>query len=335
MVSLESMPDLVLANIFGRLAAAQLRAVPLVCSAWHVAERLIARLLWARFAPGWPPDRAKQVVVRSLLFDMRHQQYVDVDALALEALCDQTSTASASQPNFSRERLCAALTRPFCGLPPFNLVGTVLDALAPRRFKCLITGPKASGKTAVLDTLCGRPGHYAERRGSFHVEMLMVGGVQVQLWEGLTATSSAPFGAVGSYGDMHARSFLEGTDGLIYVCDGRAGTEDAAGLQRLLDMPDTSTLPLLIIASKQDLTPRSPAHTAVSLGLLAHGTLRWRVQPCCLPSRAVAALRGLDLERDWLHQGMRWLVREMRGQSHSSPSKAAHGVGSVGRWLLS
>jgi hypothetical protein len=183
----------------------------------------------------------------------------------------------------------------FCGLSPF---------FRPRcRCKCLIAGPNDSGKTRVLDTLVGRPDYYAQRAGSFHVETLMVAGVSMELWDGLRS--------------------LSGADALIFVCDGQEGAKDTNALTLLLDAAALASVPLLVVASKQDLRRRSPAQTAVGLGLPARGSLRWRVQPCALPSRSVAAYRGTETERCELNQGLRWLAHEIvRGAGRTAPSGA-------------
>ena len=308
------LPDCVLALIFAHLDADGLRTVPLVSLAWRAAEHLTQELLWARFAPGWPPSSAKEVAVHSLLFESRQGQVVDIDALALEA------PRGRMQPPPSAQCVCDLPARLFRRLSPLFWMGPVLDALAPRRFKCLIAGPKHSGKTRVLDTLCRRPGHYAERAGVLHVEMLMVGGAQVQLWEGTDGLI-----------------LTQGTDGLIYVCDGRAGADDAAMLQRLLAVPELATVPVLVVASKQDLMRRSPAQTVTSLGLLTRRSLRWRVQPCSLPTRSVSALRGCEHECRELHQGLGWLAQAMRDESRSSPNVPVQRIGSLGSvcwWLV-
>ena len=135
-----------------------------------VAWPFALKLLWAPLAPGWPGSSAKQVAVRSLLFERHLHRLVDVDALALEAPRRQPL------PTSSTQWLCDVPTLLLQRLSVFASMGAALDALAPRRFKCLIAGPSGAGKTSVLDALCGRPPHYASRFGGFHVETVVASG---------------------------------------------------------------------------------------------------------------------------------------------------------------
>ena len=62
--------------------------------------------------------------------------------------------------------------------------------------------------------------------------------------------------------DAQARGCFEGTDGLIYVCDGQSSAEDARVFEDVLRMPEMREgAPLLVLASKQDLVQRAPAQT--------------------------------------------------------------------------
>ena len=135
------LPHCVLALIFGQLGPEDLRAVPVVCSAWRAAEAELQELLWARFAPGFPEGVAKQVVVRTLLFEKYRHTLFDVDALALEAPRDRGEAAA---------RPCPCVTCPHAALEALahDVLSATLDALAPRRFKCLIIGPQGPARPA-------------------------------------------------------------------------------------------------------------------------------------------------------------------------------------------
>ena len=90
-------------------------------------------------------------------------------------------------------------------------------------------------------------------------------------------------------------------------------------------------LPLLVLASKHDLTPRAPAQSVVSLDLLARSSLRWRLQPCSL----VGSTGLVTDERAQLSKGLHWLAQEMReaGGETVRSSNAAQIFGPLEQWL--
>jgi hypothetical protein len=302
-MSAENLPHCMLQIIFERLQISELRAVPLVCSAWRQAEAEVQEHLWAPFAPGWQ-NLHKQVALRSWLFERQlHKRiHIDADALALE------SQHLLATPLSLAEQICSAPSLILRRLPLVGQVYSLLDALAPRRFKVIIAGPRHSGKTGVLNGFVDRPIFYAERRGSLHVESVLANGAMVELWEPSRTDSF-----VGSYGDVQARGCMEGTDGLVYVCDGQVGAEDTVHFAALLQMTELQGIPVLVVAAKQDLLARAPSQTVVSLGLLNRPSLRWRVQPCSLVGERA---RTTSVERAELRAGLAWLVRAMRDESH-------------------
>ena len=340
------LPHCVLALIFGQLGPEDLRAVPVVCSAWRAAEAELQELLWAGFAPGFPEGVAKQVVVRTLLFEKYRHTLFDVDALALEAPRDRGEAAAGPSS------LCDLPARLLWRLSHMHVLSATLDALAPRRFKCLIIGPQGSGKTSVLDALCNRPAGWAVRTRSLHVETITANGAQVQLWEVPVEALKVPgrpfigrqkggsSGAAQSILMSAQRDFFPGTDGLIYVCDGMVGAEDLGIFSTVLAAHELSHVPLLVLASKHDLTQRSPAQTVVSLGLLADFSSctrrtahrrRWRVQPCSLVGRSTLVAN----ERAELQKGVHWLVQEMRNEGSNATvrSSSASQIYGIGKWL--
>merc|ERR1719231_684124 len=97
--------------------------------------------------------------------------------------------------------------------------------------------------------------------------------------------------------------------------------DDARVLSTLLAKPHLAGLPLLVLSSKHDLTPRAPAETAVALGLLTlPPSLRWRVQPCSL----VGNTDLVSNERAELRTGLAWLVREMRDAASATGGPSLH-----------
>ena len=184
-----------------------------------------------------------------------------------------------------------------------------------------------------------------------HVETITANGAQVQLWGFQWRLSKYPAGrsldAKGrlfrrrtKHSNERQRDFFPGTDGLIYVCDGMVGAEDLGIFSTVLAAHELSHVPLLVLASKHDLTQRSPAQTVVSLGLLADFSSctrrtayrrRWRVQPCSLVGRSTLVAN----ERAELQKGVHWLVQEMRneGSNATARSSSASQIYGIGKWL--
>ena len=295
------LPHCVFAEMIGCLGLSDLRTVPLVCKAWLAAEREHREFLWRQFSPGWP-SLHKHVALRTWLFEKHRRSLVCADEFALE------SPRTQAPPLSTAAWACIAPTVLRRRLPLYGFASSMLDTLAPRRFKVTITGPRYSGTTSVLNACCDRPIFHAERTGPLHVETIMSGGAVVQLWD---TSADRAVGKIGSYGDAQARGCFEGTDGLIYVCDGQSSAEDARVFEDVLRMPEMREgAPLLVLASKQDLVQRAPAQTVLSLGLLAYPRTRWRAQPCSL----VGWGKTTRLERAEVAKGLAWLVGAMRDQ---------------------
>ena len=99
------------------------------------------------------------------------------------------------------------------------------------------------------------------------------------------------------------RNYYDQTDALIYVIDSadtRRVEETGIELQQLLDEERLSSIPLLIMANKQDLiSALSPAELTEKLGLDAIRERVWQILPC-------SAKDG-----DGLQEGMEWIVEQM------------------------
>ena len=99
------------------------------------------------------------------------------------------------------------------------------------------------------------------------------------------------------------RNYYDQTDALIYVIDSadtRRVEETGIELQQLLDEERLSSIPLLIMANKQDLiSALSPAELTEKLGLDAIRERIWQILPC-------SAKDG-----DGLQEGMEWIVEQM------------------------
>lgn len=311
------LPHCVLALIFGELAALDLRAVAAVCSAWRAAEAEMQGLLWKRFAPAaFPAHLAKSAALNHLLFEklLGHRRLGDTDRLAFESIREEAPPFTSS--------MSAMLLQ---GLSAIGAVGSSSDAFALRRHKVLVAGPRGSGKTSVIDAFMNRPARWAVRaHQTFQVEETVEASARVQLWELPFAAGYGVLGGSIRFNHIitkRAKSLIEGAEGFIYVCDGQMASDDARVLSNLLAEPHLAGLPLLVLASKHDLTPRAPAEVAVALGLLTVSpSLRWRVQPCSL----VGNTGLVSNERAELRTGLTWLVREMRLAASASGGSSLH-----------
>jgi signal recognition particle receptor subunit beta len=339
------LPHCVLAMVFGDLAVRDLRAVAVVCSAWHAAEAEMEELLWERFAPAaFPAHLAKRAALNQFLFDNRTRRCLNADRLAFES------------PSHDRLSLSTSFAMPRVLLRALSLLGSVgasSEMWAARRYNVLIAGPDGSGKTSVLDAFCNRPAGWAVRARhhakDLHVETVTSGGTRVQLME--CGAQLMERGAIVSYSNHRAmkrsQDLLSGIQGIIYVCDGQAmaryGTcaDEARVLSALLAHPELAGLPLLVLASKQDLTPRAPCQVCLDLDLLSYTPgryppgryppgrpppgreppgRRWRIQPCSL----VGNTDLVTSERAELRTGLKWLVQAMRQAARAGGAASLH-----------
>lgn len=110
------------------------------------------------------------------------------------------------------------------------------------------------------------------------------------------------------------RNYYDQTDALIYVIDSadvRRVEETGIELQQLLDEERLSSIPLLIMANKQDLlSALSPGEITEKLGLDSLRDRVWQIIAC-------SAKDG-----DGLQEGMEWIVEQMNaGKSGGGEEK--------------
>jgi len=159
--------------------------------------------------------------------------------------------------------------------------------------RLLVLGLDNSGKTTILRKLSDEDISHIMPTQGFNVKSLMHDGFKLNVWDIGGQKSIRPYW----------RNYYDQTDALIYVIDSadtRRVEETGIELQQLLDEERLSSIPLLIMANKQDLiSALSPAELTEKLGLDAIRERIWQILPC-------SAKDG-----DGLQEGMEWIVEQM------------------------
>uniref|UniRef100_A0A6S9PM55 F-box domain-containing protein n=1 Tax=Chrysotila carterae TaxID=13221 RepID=A0A6S9PM55_CHRCT len=285
------LPDDAAAMVFRHLDAESLSRVPIVCTAWRRIERLFQPSLWQPHAPH--AAHAKATLVRRKLLLTRGDERMDV---------------------VSGGRSTIGYWSVVQQLPPIARIRSMLDALAPRRFKVLLTGLSGSGKSAFVDRFMGRDA--CTHPHTLRTEHIFFGGAEIDLWD-------AHMREVAIVRESTSRRVLfggcsEAVDGIVFVADGSRRHEEAVELHAaVLAATELKRLPLLVLANKQDLWGAAPAELAASLVLHTVRDRRWRVAAAsCVAPNDLQHACMLPIP-PWLEfgifGGMGWLIEQMRG----------------------
>mmetsp|Transcript_14454 Transcript_14454/g.23988 ORF Transcript_14454/g.23988 Transcript_14454/m.23988 type:complete len:192 (+) Transcript_14454:173-748(+) len=171
--------------------------------------------------------------------------------------------------------------------------------------RLLVLGLDNSGKTTILKKLSDEDISQIQPTQGFNIKSLMHDGFKLNVWDIGGQKSIRPYW----------RNYYDQTDALIYVIDSadrRRMEETGVELQQLLDEEKLSSVPLLVMANKQDLINALGADEITSE--LNLGDLRerqWQILPC-------SARTG-----EGLQEGMEWLVEQI----NSSKDEGAEGKG--------
>eukprot|EP00123_Amoebidium_parasiticum_P021765 comp7337_c0_seq1/m.3037 comp7337_c0_seq1/g.3037 ORF comp7337_c0_seq1/g.3037 comp7337_c0_seq1/m.3037 type:complete len:187 (-) comp7337_c0_seq1:336-896(-) len=153
--------------------------------------------------------------------------------------------------------------------------------------RILMLGLDNAGKTTILYRLQGELVNTVPTVG-FNVESLKFSNVALNVWD------------IGGQDKVRPlwRHYFEGTRGLVFVVDSsdsRRVPEAADELVMLLGEPEMATVPVLVLANKQDMpSALKPEQLGVLLKLPADRV--WNIQPTCATSG------------DGLYDAMEWLV---------------------------
>lgn len=159
--------------------------------------------------------------------------------------------------------------------------------------RLLVLGLDNSGKTTILKKLSDEDISQIMPTQGFNIKSLMHDGFKLNVWDIGGQKSIRPYW----------RNYYDQTDALIYVIDSadhRRMEETGVELQQLLDEEKLSTVPLLIMANKQDLINAATAdEISASLSLPEMRDRQWHILAC-------SARTG-----DGLQEGMEWLVEQI------------------------
>ena len=178
---------------------------------------------------------------------------------------------------------------------------SILDALAPRRFNLLVIGPCSSGKTALLNTLAGRPLWHAEvpRQGEFNMTRCMLRAAECTFIEPDRRSLEQ---CCSGDGDPFLPGWVSaGIDGLVFLLDDACRDGCAALLDATLTAPECAGLPLLLLANKQDLQ-----------GAMACDDIAMQFEIHTLPTSQCRVQPASCLTCEGIEDGVRWCVEASR-----------------------
>lgn len=157
----------------------------------------------------------------------------------------------------------------------------------------MVLGLDNSGKTTILKKLSDESCDQIMPTQGFNIKSLMSNGFKLNVWDIGGQKSIRPYW----------RNYYDQTDALIYVIDStdtKRMEETSVELQQLLDEEKLSSVPLLVMANKQDMaTAMDSDEISKELGL---DTIKDRVWHII----GVSAKTGQNL-----HEAMEWLVNEI------------------------
>ncbi|KAJ1556241.1 ADP-ribosylation factor protein 3 [Cladochytrium tenue] len=184
---------------------------------------------------------------------------------------------------------------------------------ADREVRFLLLGLDNAGKTSILRRLAAEDvAADVKPTQGFNVKSVQLDGFKMNVWD---------IGAVGPRNQFletpgftsvvelrppcrskairaYWRNYYDNTDVLIYVIDSsdrRRLEESGQELSRLLEEPQLSGVPLLVLANKQDVPEALPGdEIAVGLNLDSIRDRQWKIQ-------ATSALHG-----DGVSEGLEW-----------------------------
>jgi len=159
--------------------------------------------------------------------------------------------------------------------------------------RLLVLGLDNSGKTTILKKLSDEDITHIMPTQGFNIKSLMHEGFKLNVWDIGGQKSIRPYW----------RNYFDQTDALIYVIDSadkRRMEETGVELQQLLDEERLNSVPLLIMANKQDLmSAATPAEITAELRLNELRDRTWQILPC-------SAKTG-----EGLQDGMEWIVDQI------------------------
>lgn len=171
--------------------------------------------------------------------------------------------------------------------------------------RLLVLGLDNSGKTTILKKLSDEDISHIMPTQGFNIKSLMHEGFKLNVWDIGGQKSIRPYW----------RNYYDQTDALVYVIDSadtRRLEETGVELQQLLDEEKLSSVPVLIMANKQDLlNAASAAEISTSLNLNAIRERNWNILPC-------SAKTG-----EGLQDAMEWIVEQINsGKDKEGEEKA-------------
>ncbi|XP_061417316.1 uncharacterized protein LOC133348493 [Lethenteron reissneri] len=156
-------------------------------------------------------------------------------------------------------------------------VASLLDGMFTQQARVLLLGLDAAGKTSILYKLKLDESVVTIPTIGFNVETVQpIRNVTFTVWD------------VGGQQKIRAlwRHYFQNTDGLLFVLDSadrERFPEALKELDAILDSPEMTRVPFVLLANKQDL-PRAAATAEVAEAMKAvktrHGR-EWLVQGCC------------------------------------------------------
>mmetsp|Transcript_29654 Transcript_29654/g.30057 ORF Transcript_29654/g.30057 Transcript_29654/m.30057 type:complete len:186 (-) Transcript_29654:318-875(-) len=159
--------------------------------------------------------------------------------------------------------------------------------------RILVLGLDNSGKTTILKKLSEEDIAHIMPTQGFNIKSLVHDGFKLNVWDIGGQKSIRPYW----------RNYFDQTDALIYVIDSadrRRVEETGVELHSLLEEDRLSTVPLLVLANKQDLiNAESHEDITTNLNLNEIRERNWTILPC-------SAKTG-----DGLQDAMEWIVEQI------------------------
>ena len=147
------------------------------------------------------------------------------------------------------------------GLKLSTLLSDVFEKLSGKKARIVLIGLDAAGKTTLVQRMQTGETTPTIPTIGFHVESVKVGGVELECWD---------LGGQDLVRRLWSR-YIEGAEGVVFVVDSSDDSRVAEAkteLFKMMNEPQLKSVPLLVLANKQDLpTAASASVLAESLGL--------------------------------------------------------------------
>ncbi|GMS84508.1 hypothetical protein PENTCL1PPCAC_6683, partial [Pristionchus entomophagus] len=188
---------------------------------------------------------------------------------------------------------------PFLSLFRMGLLDLVrsFKSAPEKEIRILLLGLDNAGKTTLLKKLSSEETTNVTPTKGFNVKTIASGGITLNVWDIGGQRAIRPYWS----------NYYPGTHAVIYVVDAsdiKRLDESHIELDELLEEKKLESVPLLVLANKQDLqTAADAVQISTMLGLDNIRERAWQIQPCCATSG-----EGVQPGVQWLSN----IIKEIR-----------------------